>query len=70
MLEKLAIFGNVQPQLQPQLVAADSHRRTMLNGRCRALLFVCGSVQVFVVTAVKGRSYAVSRCNYKAPVAP
>ena len=40
MLEKFAIFGNVQPHLQPHLVAADSHRRAMLNDRCRQLLFV------------------------------
>jgi len=39
MLEKFAIFGNVQPQLQPHFVAADSHLRTMLNGRCRATAF-------------------------------
>lgn len=34
------LFGKVQPQLQPHLGAAYSHRRTMLNGhsQCRANL--------------------------------
>ena len=39
MLEKFAIFGNVQPQLQPHLVAADPHRLTMLKWPMSAAAF-------------------------------